>query len=471
MSRAFLAASFALVLCACGDNLEPAPDSGSPSDLLAQLNALPGVTATETPTQAAGFTYYVLQFTQPVDHDQPEGPTFQQEVSLLHRDVTAPMIAQTSGYWDYYRDSPVELTRLLVANQISIEHRFFAGSRPSPADWSRLTIQQMAADEHEIITKLRTIYGAAWLTTGGSKGGMTAIYHRRFYPDDVQGTVPYVAPISFGAPDIKYAAFLDTLGPPACRQAVRDIAKEMLANRRAALEAKATAQGQSTTEPHSYTRVLLRPAVESSIVSVEWAFWQYYGVSFCGSVPAVTDPDDKLWQFLDLISPVTDNDDVSIAQFDAYYYQAYFQLGYPDGGAMYLDPYLRFTDADYAMSLPTAPPAYDGGAAMHDVADWLKQSGSRFLFIYGEWDPWTGGMFELGQATDSLRLIQPQGTHGSRITRLAEADKNAAFAKLAAWTGVTPQAPASMTRTRDPELRDPHEPRVPPAIRRALHAH
>ena len=33
---------------------------------------------------------------------------------------------------------------------------------------------------------------------------MTAIYHRRFYPDDVDGTVPYVAPISFGAPDLRY---------------------------------------------------------------------------------------------------------------------------------------------------------------------------------------------------------------------------------------------------------------------------
>ncbi len=465
MCRALLA--FALVvLGACGDNIEPGPDAGP--NLLEQLNALPGVTATEMPTQAAGFTYYVLQFTQPVDHDHSGGPTFQQEVSLLHRDVAAPMIAQTSGYWDYYLDAPVELTRLLGANQISIEHRFFAASRPSSADWSKLTIQQMAADEHEIITKLRTIYGAAWLTTGGSKGGMTAIYHRRFYPDDVQGTVPYVAPISFGAPDVKYAAFLDTLGPPACRQAVRDIAKEMLQNRRAALEAKATAQAQSTTEPHGYTRVLLRPAVESSIVSIEWAFWQYYGVGFCGSVPATTESDDKLWQFLDLISPVTDNDDVSVARFDAYYYQAYYQLGYPDGGATYLDPYLVFTDADYLMSLPTAQPSYDGGAAMRDVADWLKQNGSRFLFIYGEWDPWSGGMFELGQATDSLRLVQPQGTHGSRITRLADADRNAAFAKLADWTGVTPTVPTAMARSKDTDLR---QLRVPPAIRRAHHAH
>src|SRR3954467_2324542 len=151
-------------VAACGDTIEPAPDApGAPSGLIAQLNALPGVTATETPTDQDGFTYIVLHFTQPVDHDNPDGPKFQQEVSLLHRDKDAPMIVHTSGYWDYYRDSPVELTKLLGANQISIEHRFFAESRPDPADWSKLTIEQMAADEHEIITALKTIYPKAFI--------------------------------------------------------------------------------------------------------------------------------------------------------------------------------------------------------------------------------------------------------------------------------------------------------------------
>jgi len=82
-------------------------------------------------TETDGFSYIVLQFTQPVDHEDPDGPSFQQEVSLLHRDLAAPMVVQTSGYFDYYLDSPVELTRLLTGNQISIEHRFFAARAPS----------------------------------------------------------------------------------------------------------------------------------------------------------------------------------------------------------------------------------------------------------------------------------------------------------------------------------------------------
>lgn len=452
------------ILAACGDNLPaPTPDAPGATDLLGQLNALPGVTATEAPTGQAGYHYFVLAFTQPVDHADPSGPTFQEEVSLLYRDPAAPMIVQTSGYWDYYLDSPVELTRLLAANQISIEHRYFGTSRPVPTDWTKLTIEQMAGDEHAIIAALHTIFSGAFVTTGGSKGGMTATYHRRFFPDDVVGSVPYVAPLSFGAPDARYDAFLDTVGTGACRQAVRAVATEMLANHRAAMTSRAAAQAG-----HVYTRIPLDVAVEGAIVGLEWAFWQYAGVTRCADVPAITATDDALFAFLDDIAPVGDNDDASCVQFEPYYYQAYAQLGYPAGGAAYLASYEHYTDADYLGALPaTTPPVYDGGAAMHDIDDFVQHAGAHLMFVYGEWDPWSGGKYELGGAVDSARYLQAEGTHGSRLTRLADADRTEAFARLAAWTGVTPSATSGK---REPEATLPREPRIPSALHRALHA-
>ncbi|MBX3159978.1 MAG: aminopeptidase [Deltaproteobacteria bacterium] len=454
----FAALAVALALVACGGDDD--------STLRDKLRALPGVTVDPEPTDTAGYSYYILRFTQPVDHDDPGGPTFQQLVSFIHRDDGAPMVVHTTGYWDYTNDRPVELTRLLRANQLSIEHRFFATSRPEPADWTKLTIKQMADDQHAIITALRGIFpDVAFLTTGGSKGGMTAMYHRRFYPDDVEGTVPYVAPQSFGAPDPRYATVFDTIGPPACRQAVRDLAVEMLQNRRAALLARAEAQ--AATDDHVYTRILIGPAVESSVVSLEWAYWQYFGNNFCDKLPATTDTDQKLFDFLETISPVGDNDDASIAGFEAYYYQAYAQLGYPDGGTAYLEPYLMYTDRDYDNVVPTGLPAYDGGAAMHDIDGFVRASGDRLLFVYGEWDPWTAGRFELGGATDSLSLTQPRGTHGARLARLADADREAAFARLEAWTGVKPVIPMAPSK---PSAREPDEPRLPPAVIRRFHA-
>jgi hypothetical protein len=442
-------------LAACGDNLRDPPE-----DVLAKLRALDGVTVEQLPTEADPYDFFVLRFTQPVDHAAPGGATFQQRVSLLHRDLDAPMIALTSGYWDYYGDNLYELTTLLAANQISIEHRYFGESRPEPADWSHLTIRQMADDQHRIIRALRDVYPGAFLTTGGSKGGMTATYHRRFHPDDVEGTVPYVAPISFAAPDARYAAFLDTIGPPTCRDELRALATEMLQDRRAALLARAEAQ--AAEDGHAYTRIELGPALEASVAGLEWAFWQYFGVNYCTLVPKPGDGDDELWTFLDMISPVTDNDDESIGQFEAYYHQAYAQLGYPDAGAAYLDPYLLYTDADYERALPAGIPAYDGGAAMQDIDAFVKGEGERMLFIYGEWDPWTGGSYQLGQAADSLLVTQPQGTHGARIGRLPDLERTLAFGKLSAWTGVSPTLP----QPRAALAPAPREPRLPPALPR-----
>ncbi len=461
MIRPSSSALFGLAAClaACGDDVTEPPE-----ELEDKLRGLEGVTVEAVPTETQPYQYYVLRFTQPVDHGSPGGAVFEQRVSLLHRDLDAPMVALTTGYWDYYGDSLYELTSLLAANQISIEHRYFGESRPDPADWTHLTIRQMADDQHRIISALRTIYPGAFLTTGGSKGGMTATYHRRFYPDDVDGTVPYVAPISFAAPDLRYAGFLDTIGPPACRAALRAAATEMLQNRRATLLARA--QTQAAEGHHAYTRIAIGPALEGSVVSLEWAFWQYFGVNYCTLVPPAGATDDELWSFLDQISPVTDNDDDMIGRFEAYYHQAYAQLGYPDAGAAYLDPYLLYTDADYDRALPAAIPAYDGGAAMQDIDAFVKGEGARFLFVYGEWDPWTGGKYELGQAADSLLLVQPQGTHGARLGRLLDGDRQLAFGKLEAWSGVAPALPQQRT-ARAPALR---EPRIPPAMLRGLRA-
>ncbi len=445
MIRCLVIAALAWLSIGCGDNLAPPP-----ADVATALAALPGVhDVTVMPTSAAGYTYFVLHFTQPVDHADPSGPTFLQEVSLLHKDTTSPMIVQTSGYWDYYRDSQVELTYLLGGNQISIEHRYFAGSRPAPTDWSKLTIEQMADDEHAIVSSFKRLYTGAYLATGGSKGGMTAIFYRRFFPDDVAGTVPYVAPVSFGAPDPRYPAYLAQVGSVECRQHVRDLATEMLAHRRIPLETAAQAQGKA------FTRVALGPAVESAIISFEWSFWQYYGISQCANLPDVSADDATLFKLLDRVSPPSDSDDTEIGLFDAYYYQAYDQLGYPaDGTDAYLKQYELYSDADYAGSLPTTQPTYDGGVAMQDIQDFVATS-DKFVFVYGQWDPWSGGRFDLTGAQDSLLLVNAEGTHNSHLTDLAATDRAAAYAKLEAWTGVSPKAAFSSVERSAERVRPP----------------
>jgi hypothetical protein len=331
--------------------------------------------------------------------------------------------------------------------------------------WSTLTIAQAAADEHAIIAMLKPLYRGAWISSGGSKGGMTAIYHRRFYPDDVAGTVAYVAPQSFAIPDPRYAGFIDAVGPADCHAAVRAAVTEMMTNRRSALLQLAVAD--AATGHHAYTRIAIEPALESAIQDFEWTFWQYFGVNRCSLIPAPTATDQALWSILQLVSPVGFSDDATTARFEAYFYQAYAQLGSPgtvairgDTAPTYTQPLAQFTDADYLGSLPVgvAVPTFDP-TAMRDIGDWVERSASHIIFAYGEWDPWTGGKFALGGATDALELIQAKGTHGAGLAQLAPADRDAAFAKLAAWTGVTP----NLGRMRGVALFDPWPQRHGPA--------
>ena len=100
---------------------------------------------------------------------------------------------------------------------------------------------------------------------------------------------------------------------------------------------------------------------------------------------------------------------------------------------------------------------------MTDIDQWVQTEGDRLLFIYGEFDPWTGGKYALGDATDSLILTQRQGSHGSRITQLDDADREAAFAKLEAWTGVKPLPPIVEKR-----IDQVPERRIPPVLIRLL---
>lgn len=464
--RRLVACALAMIGCHGGSGAAPdaasgdaAPADADTRDILVRLQALPGVSVHEqTPRFAPpGYRYFLLEVTQPVDHDHP-GATFAQEVSLIHRDVTAPMIALTSGYEDFYGDYAAELTQLLHANQISIEHRYFGTSRPAPADldWTKLTIAQMAADEHHVVELLKPIYGAAWLDTGASKGGMTATYHRRFYPDDVAGTVAYVAPLSHAIPDARYVPQFDTVGGDAgasCRAAVKAVALELIQHRRAAMLQRA--QDQATAQGYTYTRIAIGPALESAIQDLEWSYWQYSGLASCGSVPvAATATDDELWAFLEQIGGVSFSDDTNTASFEAYFYQAYAQLGSPgtaavrgDSAPAALAPYLMYGEHDFDGTLPqgTPIPTYDP-APMSDIASWIGQHGSHLIFVYGQWDPWTGGAYPLGGAQDAMEATVADGTHGASLVDLAPADRDAAFAKLAAWTGVTPVIPANAHR-------------------------
>ncbi|MGV9241532.1 S28 family serine protease, partial [Streptomyces nigra] len=158
------------------------PESGT-ADIKERLLSIPGMSLIEEKPYT-GYRFFVLNYTQPVDHRRPSKGTFQQRITVLHKDTARPTVFYTGGYSVSTTPRRAEPTQIVDGNQVSMEYRFFTPSRPEPADWSKLDIWQAASDQHRIFTALKKVYSKNWISTGGSKGGMTATYYERFYPKD-----------------------------------------------------------------------------------------------------------------------------------------------------------------------------------------------------------------------------------------------------------------------------------------------
>lgn len=439
-------------------DLLPGPDLALPPDLLplpdilVALRRTPGVSVEEKTTTIAGYRFFQIQFDQPADHKRPEGLRFKQRVTLLHRGYDAPMVLLLSGYGSGTWNSPgrAELTTALAANQLEVEHRFFPPSRPEPPDYGLLTIEQSAADHHRLVEALHPLYAGKWASTGASKGGMTAVYHRRFYPNDLDATVPYVAPHSLGSPDPRYVPFVASAGTdPTCRTRLRQFQRQAL-SRRAEMLMKMAASGTA------FNQLGPDKALEHSVLELPFGFWQYQTQSRCATIPADGAPLADVWKFMTDVAQIGSYGDGSVGYFVPYYYQAARQLGDPAIDEENVKDLLKHPGTDRPSSyLPAGLKTTYEPAAMPDISTWLQSQGKTLLFVYGQNDPWTAGAFELGMAQDSYRFVVKGGNHGSKIRDLATADRDEALRILGRWMGVTPGMMLQGLRPAGEEIYDP----------------
>jgi len=410
-----------------------------PVDIAERLAAIDDLVVEEVGTHQTGYRYFELEFLQPADHGSPEGERFAQKMGLLHRSFAAPTVLNTNGYGGI-GDIALELTRILEANQLVVEHRFYGDSVPASVDWTLLRITQAAADHHRIAERLKTIYTGTWISAGHSKGGMTAVYHRRFYPEDVHATVAYVAPISFGAPDERYIEFLANVGEPACNEALWALQREALERRDAMVELLEARYGD-----YSFDRIGgYEAAVESVVIELPFSFWQFSGATYCSFVPSTNASDLDIFDFIDASVHWWFPSDFVWDALDPYFYQAHAELGYPAVARSHIADLLEHDAADPEEGLlPEGVEVAFDPEAMLDIADWLATEGSRMMFIYGENDPWSGGAFELGDAVDSHLFVQADGTHAARISTLPRVSQIVVRGILERWTGVEPRAMAA----------------------------
>jgi hypothetical protein len=430
---------------------EPAAQTG----IVAQLKSLPGVTYLGTNAHAPnGYRVFELEIKQPVDHSVSGGPTFEQRLELYHRNVTAPMVMFVPGYFKYtYLDPTLtylsDAAAIVGGNQLTVEHRFFGNSVERPAQWSTLTIAQDAADEHHIVKVFRSLYTANWLITGISKGGETAVFHDYYYPHDFVGTFAWSAPSITHTFNDGYDQFLDSVGTASCRSSLLE-AQRLALQHRGRLEndiASAAAAARQTFDfwPHG-----LDEAFEQTVLFTPFVFWQYGGN--CATIPSRSATTQQLYDWYDAVVGWLGVSDQAGAPYQPYNFQAGTQLGYPLvhekaqlGHLLHYPLSAEYPEEDMTPNIPRQ--ALDQ-SLMRAVHGWVKNHGSRLLFLYGQRDPFSAQRFELGPgSSDSAIYVIPNGAHTTPYTALPAVQRTAFVHTLQQWAGV---ATTSVAGTRRP---------------------
>ena len=376
---------------------------------------------------------YVTYFTQPLDHRHPEKGSFRQRVIVSHIGFDRPTVIVTEGYGaayalrSQYRE---ELSKLLNANMIFVEYRYFLESTPEPKDWQYLTAENSADDLHAITTAFKNIYPGKWIATGISKGGQTTLLYRTFYPDDVDISVPYVAPLCYGVEDGRHEPFLHKVSTPENRKIIEDFQLE-------ALKRKATLLPRFEkycTEKNYSFRAPIEENYDYSVLEYSFALWQW-GTPI-SSIPATTASDDEIFSHLLAISePGYFTADSPNASF---FVQAARELGYYGYDIQPFKQYLSIQSSEgylHRLMLPEELKDMPFDKALSKkITKFLKKQDPKMIFIYGQNDPWTAaGVTWLKNKKNIHVFIQPNGSHLARINTLPEKEKKEVMELIKQW--------------------------------------
>jgi hypothetical protein len=397
--------------------------------LLSRLQALPGLQVTQIQTLAGFSQSFQVDITQPVDQLNAALGTFRQRFYLSHRSENAPLVFYTSGY-GISRNFEPELSALLQANLILLVHRFFPDA--AIADWNNLTIRQAADDQHRVRETLKGIYPGKWVSTGASKGGMTALFYRRFYPADVEATVAYVAPLMYYPDDPRFAPFFEQVGTAECRQKLRDF-QRMAFFRRASLMPLFEQHAQSKN--YEFNIISLEAAFEYTVLEYPFAFWQYGEENDCELIPGASAADQQVFDHLVAISSPYYYSDSGFLYFQPLFYQAYAEIGYcPYIYEHVKDDLQAVLQPDYRVFAPRGVDLVFRPEVMQDVIPWLQLEGQKILYIYGGNDPWTAAALEPEAGLDALKVVQPGANHSVNIGDLDQ--KALVIQTLEGWLNI-----------------------------------
>jgi hypothetical protein len=376
---------------------------------------------------------YEVIFKQLLDHNNPSGPTFPQRLIVSNVNFKNPTLLVTEGY-GIWSGAPYELSRMLNSNQIVVEHRYFNNSRPDSAsfDWKYLTVAQAAADHHAVVEAFKKLYTGKWVNTGISKGGQTTIYHSYFYPNDVDASVPYVAPLNLAQEDPRIYHWLNTVGSDETREKIKEFQLEVFKRYD---EMMAFINNEIATDSLDMY-VDAETAFEFQVLEYPFSFWQWGHKQ--EDIPAPNSSSPELYKHLKKVVGLSMYTKKDVQGLHSFFVQAYNEEGYYSYDITDFKQYMKklTKSASNILFVPKDASVNYDCKLNQGVYNWVQQKANNFIFIYGGYDTWTSTSVELLGLTNSVKMVKKGGSHGTRIKNFSDDEKKIIYDKLEEFLGV-----------------------------------
>jgi len=399
-----------------------------------QLATLDGVSGIEKLKSDVYAEKYLVRINQQIDPKHPDVGTFTQRVIVAHVGYDRPTVIVTEGYGAAYALNPryqEELCKLFNANMVFVEYRYFLESTPNPCNWDYLTAENSAYDLHHVNQVFHKLYKGKWISTGISKGGQTATLYRAFFPNDVDFSVPYVAPLNRGVEDGRHEPFIDNDGSKSVRKLVRNFQLEILKRKAEVVPMLAAYCKEKGWE----FRISMPEVLDYCVLEYPFAFWQW-GID-SKKIPSLSSDTKTLFNHFVAISEP--NNFAESQGFISFFVQAARELGYYGYDTKPFEKYLTIKSSkgylnrillpkDLVDKIEFRPELY------HKVYNFLKDNDPKMIFIYGEYDPWSATRVPTfkGKVNEQV-YIQPGGSHASRIGNMPEATKKKIIDQINKW--------------------------------------
>lgn len=396
-----------------------------------RLNKIEGINISKILTEDGFLECFKIMIKQPINHDDTTQGFFYQKVYLSHRSIDRPMIMHVNGYISF-SNSISDWSRVLEANQLYVEHRYFGESRPDVLDYEYLNISNAAKDLHRIREIFSNIYKKGWISIGISKGGLTALSYRYFFPNDVDATIALSTSVKTSKCDSSFFNFIDSMNSiQGCKKELEAIQELFLTRKKDLLP---HLESYLLNKGKQYSRLGLETIYEIAVLEIPFSIWQ--NGNGCVSVDySLTDSKELFDEMKSILNGWFMTDDV-FESIGPYHYQALTELGH------YCYPIARFSSllhSDFNRLSPVQPIlgmniSYSN-SVMVNIKEWAQSSGNQIIYVSGGNDPYSQYRIIPNKNLDAKSILLINNNHNQvMISHLDTTTLNEITSLLMKWT-------------------------------------